>query len=72
MPSLLFLSVATLVGATATFGAVVPYGVVIALLAAPFGGSASCVLAGGVLHALRSIQENRAAATRTEVAFQPR
>jgi heme A synthase len=47
---------ATLVGGTATFVALLPYGVLIALMAAPFGGSMSCIIAAAVLYALRSNQ----------------
>jgi hypothetical protein len=55
--SLLFLTIAILVGAMATFAALLPYGAVIALMVTPFGGSAACLLAGVTRHALLSARK---------------
>ncbi len=73
MTSLVFLIVATLLGGMATFVALLPYyGLLIACIAAPFGGSLLCALAGAVLYALRSNKGKPTLAERTDTAFRPR
>ncbi len=69
---MIFLLFATLLGGAVTFLALLPYGVLIALVAAPFGGSTSCLLAGAVLHATRSHPGKRTAAEPTNATLQPR
>ncbi len=69
---MILLLLAAFVGGTATFAAFLPYGMLAALMAAPFGGSALCLLAGAVLYALRSYRGSRTAVERPDAAFQPR
>ncbi len=63
---------AALLGGTATFIALFSYGTLVALIAAPFGGSLLCALAGAVLYALRSNKGKPTLAERTDTAFRPR
>ena len=48
------LLVAALLGGFATFAMLLPYGIFIALVGAPFGGSFLCLMAGLVLALLRT------------------
>ncbi len=63
---------AALVGGMVTFVALLPYGVLIALVAAPFGGSASCAFAGAVLYGIRSYRGRQTAAESADAAVHPR
>jgi hypothetical protein len=51
------LLVAALLGGFATFAMLLPYGILVALLGAPFGGSLLCLMAGLLLALLRTRAE---------------
>jgi hypothetical protein len=67
---MILLLVAALIGTAVTCAALWPYGMLIALIAAPFGGSALIVLTGAVLFVVHSYQDKQAVAEHTGVALQ--
>jgi hypothetical protein len=54
---MVLLLVAALLGGFATFAMLLPYGILVALLGAPFGGSLLCLMAGLLLALLRTRAE---------------
>ena len=58
---------ASLIGAAATAVVLWPYGVLLALLCSPFGGSLAAALAAGMLYLLRRSRRSRRAVSRSSL-----